>query len=160
LIFYDLTIDSTGDRFSKRAKDSATLSPAAVRVMRGLIGANGGEIPLDGLRHIRLQWTTDPARPGTALATFLSRKHPLTTSVLLTDSTSVDDARYAAKIVQGLLQKILRSLPGIEPGFDLLAVTERPVIATLVLPGLPHPDLPMVADMETCLAAAYFLTKD
>lgn len=47
-----------------------------------------------------------------------------------------------------------------EPGFDATAATERPLIATVVWPkpNVPRADLGMIADMETCLAAAFFLS--
>ena len=48
-----------------------------------------------------------------------------------------------------------------EPAFDLLAVAERPLLATLPIP-VPalalSPDMGVIADAETCLAAAFFLT--
>jgi hypothetical protein len=47
----------------------------------------------------------------------------------------------------------------VEPAFDMVAIAERPVLVTvpLPLPPQPHPDIGIIADAETCLAAAYFL---
>lgn len=60
--------------------------------------------------------------------------------------------------MQNLVLRLHRSSP-VEAGFDALAITERPAILTLILPSAAAAGpsaIGMIADMETCLAAAYF----
>jgi len=64
------------------------------------------------------------------------------------------------------LQRLLGRLfgaPGVEIGHDLLGAQERPLIASAVLPGglTTSPKLvEIVADAETCLAAAFFHSQE
>lgn len=155
MIFHDITIVA-GQRVSARQHESSSLVRAAVEVFRDMLERyrNGFErpIPIDNFRHIRLRWTSE--KTGAALATFWSGQVPLTTSALV--SSSEADRECLASL-HGMLLRLFHGSP-VEPGFDLLAVTERPLIASAVLPippSLRH-DMEVVADMETCMAAAFF----
>ena len=46
----------------------------------------------------------------------------------------------------------------VEPGFDLLSLSDRPLLVTVPVPLPPSPDLGTIAEAETCLAAAFFLS--
>jgi hypothetical protein len=157
LRFYDVTIDATGRRRSRRTRDSATIRPAAVEVFRDLIDRHGEDfrvpLPVKGLEHIELALT----RASTAaLATFWSHRAPVTTSVLVPGIDPDEDREMLAHL-QSLVVQLFGDSP-VEPGWDLLSITDRPLLATVPLPlPAPHPDIGTIADAETCLAAAFFL---
>ena len=159
LRFYDITIDATGNRRSRRTHDSATLRPAAIEVFRDLIERHGEDfrvgLPVGSLEHIELSLT----RAGsTALATFWSCGAPVRTSALVPGLDPGLDREVLAHF-QALVVRFVGDGP-IEPAFDLAAIADRPVLVTvpLPLPPLPHPDIGIIADAETCLAAAFFLS--
>lgn len=163
MIIHDVTIRPSGDLHSRREIDSAAVKPAAVAVCRQWIAAGGGqyprqrsETPLHRL-HLRL---SSPG-PGVAVATLSVGRviHvPVTTSVLLAADADPSAERQAVTAVQGMIRRIVSRTPGAEPGYDLAGVKERPLIASLIL--TPHADLAIVADIETCLAVAYFTGGD
>lgn len=159
MIYHDVTIAAMGERRSHRTHDTARLAPEAVEVFAGMLARHGPAffepIPIPAFAHLSLRWTA--ALPGVALATFGRGDHPYTTSVLLAGTNPADEPA-ALRTVQGLVNDLLRQLApaGTEPGYDLAGVRERPVIASVVLPSaVPGDDLQLIADMETCLAAAY-----
>jgi hypothetical protein len=159
LIFHDVTLDAAGNICSRRTHDSATLQPAAVEVFRDLFERHGEAfrvpLPVQGLEHIELSLT----RSGTtALATFSVGGAPVTTSALV-PGISAEDDREVLEQLQSLVVRFFGDSP-IEPGFDLLSLSDRPLLVTVPLP-LPLPPGPVrgiIAGAETCLAAAFFLS--
>jgi hypothetical protein len=158
MIFHAITIDAIGNRRSRRTHDSATIPPAAVEVFRALLERHGEDfrvpLPVAGLKHIKLAL----ARAGsTALATFWSRRAPVTTSALV-PGIDPDEDREVLAHLQALVVQFFGDSP-IEPAFDMAAIADRPVLVTvpLPLPPQPHPDIGIITNAETCLAAAYFL---
>jgi hypothetical protein len=156
LIFHDVTL-RFGSVASRRTHDSARLRPAAVEIFRDLIERHGEDfrvpLPVRGLEHIELALS----RAGSAaLATFWSRGAPVTTSALVPGKDAGDD-RQALEGLQSLGMMVFGDSPA-EPGFDLLTIPDRPLLATVLLPPQPHPDMGVIADAETCLAAAFFLS--
>ena len=156
LRFHAVTIDAARGLRSRRTHDSATLLPAAVEVFRDLIERHGEEfrvaLPVKGLEHIELDLT----RAGSAaLATFWSRGEPVTTSALA-PGLDADEDRLALEGLQSLILCFCGDSPA-EPGFDLLTIPDRPLLATVPIPAAPDPDMATIADAETCLAAAFFL---
>ena len=157
LIFHNVTLDAAGTIRSRRTHDSATPPPAAVEIFRDLFERHGENfrvpLPVEGLEHIELALT----RPGTtALATFWARGAPVTTSALLPGINPEDD-REVLELLQGLVVRFFDDSP-VEPGFDLLALSDRPLLVTVPVPLPPSPDLGTIAEAETCLAAAFFLS--
>ena len=160
MIFHDYTIRA-GSIHSRRVHDSARIQPDAVAIFRDLLlsslDAWKRPIPVPGLEHLNLQWT---AIESGAIATFSSRDTPLTLSALLTGQDS-DQEREILGLFQSTLVDIFHQTP-IEPGFDSLTIADRPVIlsAPIVYPVEMSrqfgSDYAIIADMETCLAAAYF----
>jgi len=159
LIFHNVTLDAAGTIRSRRTHDSATLRPAAVEIFRYLIERHGEgfrvPLPVEGLEHIELALT----RSGTtALATFWVAGAPVTTAAFLPGINPEDD-REVLELLQSLVVRFFDDSP-VEPGFDLLALSDRPLLVTVPLP-LPPPhglDMGMIADAETCLAVAFFLS--
>jgi hypothetical protein len=159
LIFHDVTLDAAGTIRSRRTHDSAQLLPADVEIFRDLFERHGEgfrvPLPVEGLEHIELALT----RSGTtALATFWVRSAPVTTSALLPGINPEDD-REVLKLLQSLVVQFFGDSPT-EPGFDLLALSDRPLLVTVPPPLPPPPGLDMgtIAEAETCLAAAFFLS--
>ena len=157
LIFHDVTLDAAGTIRSRRTHDSATLRPAAVEIFRDLFERHAEALPVplpvEGLEHIELALT----RSGTtALATFWVRSAPVTTSALLPGINPEDD-REVLELLQDLVVRFFDDSP-VEPGFDLLSLSDRPLLVTVPLPLPPRPDLGTIAEAETCLAAAFFLS--
>jgi hypothetical protein len=158
MTFHDITVNATGDIRSRRTHDSTRIEPAAVEVFRHLMGRHGEDfrmwLPVRGLEHLELGFT----RAGTAArATFWSRRAPVTTSALV-PGLDADDDRQALEGLQALVVRFFGGSSA-KPGFDLLAIPERPLLAMvpLPLPPQPHPDMGIIAHAETCLAAAFFL---
>lgn len=156
MIYHDLTVTLLGDRTSRRKHDSRRLVRGAVEVFRDLLDRHGDgfrePIPVAGLESIDLQWTSEPPHTA-AVATFWSGAVPVTTSALVSGRELAAD-KAALRGVQSLVVSLLP--PGIEPGFDLLTTRERPAIVSVPLPFADPATMGLVADMETCLAAAFF----
>lgn len=159
MLFHDVTI-VVGSTFSRRKHDSAGLKPAAVEVFRDLLERHGAAfrapLPVRGLKHIELQWTQE----GTAaLATFWSHGEPITMSAIVPGLVAEDDRQVLA-----MLQQLVMELHGnspLEPAFDVLKIADRPLLATLLIPRpFPHRDTAVIADAETCLAAAFLLSTE
>ena len=156
LIFHDVTLDAAGNIRSRRTHDGARLLPADVEIFRDLIERHGEDfyvgLPVKGREHVELSLT----RYGTAaLAAFWSRGEPVTTSALA-PGLDADEDRLALLGLQSLIHCLCGDSPA-EPGFDLLTIPDRPLLATVPIPAAPSPDLGAIADAETCLAAAFFL---
>ena len=159
LIFHNVTLDAAGTIRSRQTHDSATLRPAAVEIFRYLIERHGEgfrvPLPVEGLEHIELALT----RSGTtALATFWVAGAPVTTAAFLPGINPEDD-REVLELLQDLVVRFFDDSP-VEPGFDVLSLSDRPLLVTVPLP-LPIPpglDMGRIADAETCLAVAFFLS--
>lgn len=157
--FHDITVTGTGDRRSARQHESEELVPEAVAIFARLL-AQGGRtfrlpIPVDFASHLELHWTQES--DSTAMATFWRGQVPITHSVLLAGDDAVHE-RAVVDAAQRTIVGMLRGATDVEPGFDLRSIEERPVIVSIPLLGsVAHrDDLMLVADMETCLAAAFF----
>ena len=157
LIFHDVTLDAAGNIRSRRTHDSAQLLPADVEIFRDLFERHGGSfhvpLPVKGLEHIELALTRSGS---TALATFWVRDVPVTTAALI-PGIDPDEDHEILEQLQSLVVRFFDDSP-IEPGFDLLALSDRPLLVTVPLPLPPSPDLGTIAEAETCLAAAFFLS--
>lgn len=162
--FADYTITAVGEVRSRRRQYSERLEPRALQFFRDLLHGRDGfcePVPLPELAHIELRWTA-PIR-GVALATCIARGELATTSILLSgDAGRAEELRVLAMVQRELITSIVHPL-GVEPAFDALSIEERPVIASLVWPNpalgrspSAHEDLALIADMETCLGAAWF----
>ena len=96
-----------------------------------------------------------PRAGSAALATFWARGAPVNTSALVPGIDPSDD-RQALEGLQSLILCLCGDCPA-EPGFDLLTIPDRPLLATVPIPAAPSPDMGTIAEAETCLAAAFFL---
>jgi hypothetical protein len=167
--FEDYTIDAAGNRISHRRHYSEDLGREAMEFMARMLRAGGGfgaggfgaggwrrPLPHDEFVHVELHWTSES--DGAGLASFYARGQIVTTSALASGRDREAD-RAALKALQQCVLQVMRPA-GIEPVFDLMALPERPLLATVPWPAPPSPalreDLIVIADMETCLAAAYF----
>lgn len=160
MIFYSRTISLLGEPQALWTHDSDRLVQSAVEVFRPLVGLAGVKRwPVPGAwRGFEIEWTIEF---GAALVSFYFRGSGLTFAALLTGSSSGDCASLS------VLQKVVATFaPLFEiPTDDLTRYAERPLLLTIALPPVAplHFDpeasravLPIVADMEVCLAAAYF----
>jgi len=157
LIFHEVILDAAGTIRFRRTHDSAQLLPAAIEIFRDLIERHGEgfhvPLPIEGLEHIELALT----RSGSAaLASFWVRDAPVTTSALVPGLDPGEDREVLAQL-QSLVMHFVGDSP-VEPGFDLLSLPDRPLLATVPTPAPPSPDLGTIAEAETCLAAAFFLS--
>src|SRR5262249_7435023 len=129
LIFHEVTI-RFGSVAARRTHDSATLLPAAVELFRDLIERHGEDfcvpLPVKDLKHVELALS----RAGSAaLATFWNHGAPVTTLALVPGKNAGDD-RQALEGLQSLVMIFFGDSPT-EPGFDLLTIPDRPLLATL-----------------------------
>jgi hypothetical protein len=158
VLFHDITI-VIGSVHSRRTHDTAALVSGAVEFFRSFLDRSGPNfrepLPDRGLAHIELQWT----REGTAaVASFWSHGAPVTTSALAPGLDIRDDETVLRAVQELLVLRFHGDSPS-EPGFDLLRITQRPLLATMPIPvPMTSPaDMAMIADMEICLAAAFFM---
>lgn len=154
--FYDYTLIA-GGTLSRREHESSSLGRGAVEVFRDMLEKheNSFRAPVPMANRYILMLSSE--NTGVALATFLYREIPITTSVLLSGKNSRDEAK-AIEETQKMIVRMFQNT-GMEPGWDLREIQERPVIVSLILPSAMaagREAVGMVADMETCLAAAYF----
>lgn len=156
VIFHDITL-GVGGAVSCRRQDPAELQPGAVEVFRTMIERHGDcfRAPLPHAAFVRFELDLASKR-GAALALFLVDGELASTSALASGQDAEDDR----DVLQALQSRILVRFAGtsIEPAFDALAIAGRPVILSVPWPNpkVAPADLRIVADMETCLAAALF----
>lgn len=147
MIFHDYTLRADGQILSHREQDTAKIEPVAVEVFRSMLRAGPSftaAIPHPQFAHIQLIWT---AIGGNAMATFKSRGELVTSSVLLSGRDPAGEPM--------LLQHLDKMLAAMGGGPAGLQVTARPLIVSIPWPS-GSPDMGIIADMETCLAAAWF----
>jgi hypothetical protein len=151
MIFHDFTLAADGHIRSQRRHESGSLAVDAVAVFAGMLRTGGhcfrGAIPVPAFSDIELHWTQES--DDAAVATFLEDDAPVTTSALLKGVSSGADSD-ALIALQDLIQQLGRGVLG----HDVISIEERPAIVSV--PFAMSPRLPIIADMETCLAAAYF----
>jgi hypothetical protein len=132
---------------------------AAVELFRGmLVRSHGFKARVPRTTGYELSWNSSGLA---AIATFWYRLIPVTTSVLLAGGGPTAEEEVIREF-QGLVIRIHRDTP-VEPAWDLAGIVERPMIASLILPSAyaaGQEAVGMIADMETCLAAAYFLLQE
>jgi hypothetical protein len=156
--FHDITITADGKRYSQRQHEIDKLEPKAVDVFTTMI-ANAGRgfkvKPIDDrFPGFALTWATTTV-PGAAFATFFYNKDAVTSCVLLAGLDPKE--RKLLELAWCELQKGWGALLAVSE--EMLSIPERPVIVCcpafdFMVHG-PEP-LMLVADMETCLAAAFF----
>jgi hypothetical protein len=161
--FTDITVDVAGQQQSTRQHDTSRLESGVVAIFARMIREHGPcfdrPIPMPGLIYIRLRLTSTftSGPPTAALATFTTHgEMVITTSALL---AGIDD-QADGQVMRAFAETIMRGIhdTGIEPGFDADAFHERPAIIGVRWPNpkVDPADLELVADMATCLAAAFF----
>jgi hypothetical protein len=153
--FFDYTI-LAGSSHSRREHESTGLVREAVAVFARMLEQGGQHFksPVPPVPDFVLSVTRHRT---VALATFFHRGTPVTTSALVPGRDPDDDREVIAGL-QKMLTGMFHGTP-MEPGFDMAAIRERPAIfsAVLATAALAGPEATgMVADMETCLAAAFF----
>lgn len=147
MIFHDYTLRADGTIQSHREHNTRDLATPAVRMFSEMLAAGPQfrrPIPVPAFGHIDLHWT---AAGGNAMASFAASGALVTTSILLSGRSPAQEPELLAA-----LDSILASLGQSPAG---LVIAARPVLITIPLPVV-SPDVGLIADMETCLAAAYF----
>lgn len=141
MIFHDITLSLDGTIRSRRQQDTANLAPEAVRIFVEVVAedAVSGPIPVDGLRHVTLRWSR---APWGGIVSFCSRGEHVTSSMLMIDD-SADPIEH------------LESWVGRNGLYGALG-TQRPLIVSAPF-GIA--DIEVIADMETCFAAAAFMAR-
>lgn len=158
MIFHDFTVTAGRER-SHRIHDSVTLERHAVVVFARMLAQHGDDfrepVEQDGFELYQLQWTS--ARPGAAIATFWHRGVPITTSALVSGLDPSADLEVV-RSTHTLAVQMAQVSADAQPGQDLLCITERPAILSVILPSAVlagSEAIAMIADMETCLMAAF-----
>ena len=153
--FYDVTLTFGGSLFSMRQCDSSSVDRESVALFTRMFMTRERvdiTVPLP-VMDLSVHWTS--MKGTAAIASFLWRGIPVTTSALLSGIDLAED-----RIVAEALQELVLRLCGgtaFEPSFYLLNANERPLLATYIVPPLVTPRVvTTVSDAETCLAAAFF----
>ena len=131
------------------------LEPAAVAIFAAMLDRDNNFRNVVPLSNMQLYFTREG---GSALATFYASGHILlTTSVLLSGADPPQEEQRVLSHAQDMLYSLAVTAGARSVQTDLLTITARPVIASVVIGSLEaiH-DLHVAADMETCLAAAFF----
>lgn len=162
MIFHDVTLRA-GRVLSAREHDSRALLGEAVAVFRGMLS---GHVPGDfrrqvafqGCHYITLAWTCEEACPTVAFASFYAGGQCYTSSILLSGQAPHHE-RQIMDLFQDMIDDVFACLPE-GPGRDLEGIRHRPLIASVPFPAPIDEDgartMALIADMETCLAAAFF----
>jgi hypothetical protein len=150
MIVHDYTLMANSQIRSHRIHDTTALVGPAVDVFTRMF-ANGQHfckpIPQVEFEHIELLWTE---QNGNAMATFKSRRKPATTSILFSGKNREEESGFLSEVDEML------GVWGMPPAG--LTIVERPLLVSIPWPilDIPTDDLRGIADMETCLAAAFF----
>jgi len=108
---------------------------------------------LPGRPHLGYRWRSSAATAGIAT---LRSDNTLASMGLFASGITPDADRLTFAAFQ---RHLLRELPqeGIEPGFDLMRIEPRPIVATVTfLEPADKTDQLMIALADRCFAAAYF----
>ena len=108
-------------------------------------------VPSPGTAVIELEWTT---RDWVPLATFSANNVPISTSLLLFGADP-EWEREALGAFQQMIEEFCDRM-ALEPGRDVEGVSDRPAILSVPWPSEDHESVELVAEMETCLAGAFF----
>lgn len=104
-------------------------------------------------RHLSLRWRA--AAPTAGIAT-VRNKEQLASVSLLCSGLSPEADNLTLQAYQGHLSSELRDT-GVEPGFDLMGLKQRPLVATINFAGpSDQTDQLLVALADRCFGAAYF----
>src|SRR5262249_46516170 len=104
-----------------------------------------------------LTWTL--VGRGAAVATFSYLGLPVTTSALLGGVDPFAEADVTAQL-QAMIARLFAGAP-IEPDLGMAGITQRPAIASLLLPkayAAGRHAVALIADLETCLMGAFLET--
>jgi len=152
--FHDYTITADGALYSSRVQDTSAIEPLALAVFEELPHDSVKvliPLPWPGPRRITLDWFP----LGTAaVARFRVAGELATVCALVSGRDPQVDAGALAELERPVSE--FCQAAGLPPGRGILEASGRPALLALVVPTL-RPELPIIADMETCLAAAFFL---
>ena len=151
--FHDYTVSPTGKVSSCRLHDSADLAPEAVGVFAKMLEVSQefrAVVPLPGRARIELDWSSEGQVAG---ASFYADGRLLSTSLLLAGREHLETQVRAA--FQECIQAFCPNLAP-EACREWQAVKDRPVIFSVRCPTMDAESMELTADMETCLAAAFF----
>lgn len=164
--FWVADLSSTGEMLLKERYEYALLEqlPGAPDLISDLAGhlyrsPDGFEREL-AAGTIRFRWVA--CSPTCGIISFRLKDRPGPTGeplaafgVLLSGYDAADDA-VVCRAVQGRLVDELRDT-GFEPGFDLIGLKERPLLASFdCAPPVAPPQRATLALADRCFAAAYF----
>jgi hypothetical protein len=156
--FHVVTIDALGNLTERQVCDSRWLDRPAVSGIQRLLREFGRRfqqvVPVLGYRQLVLHWSQEG---NSAAAASLWVRGELARTCLLLSGQDDDTDREAQRAAQDMLTRSLVRGP-LEPGFDLLAVAERPVLACIPWPNpmVSRPAMELARQAACCLAAAFF----
>ena len=157
--FWDYTLALSGSIFASRVQESSALSAAAVEVFATMLDDTPPwrkPIPHSAASQFELQLTPYDEGEPEALFTFWrgpGKQRLITTGALLPGIDAGHDGVSIEQLQSTILQVSRRT--AIEPAFDAAKIARRPAVVSIPFPADPE-DIVLVADMETCLAAAWF----
>lgn len=171
--FHDYTLrpaQGKGKNYSYRKQGFKTLDQEAVTTFRVMLGEHAEKqhweapIPVEGCEHIMLKFTGCGSR--VALATFCVENLdselpeflwlPVTMNALLGGLPEDEEDEQVAMGQMGRMWLDTWGKHGVE--LPVPPHLRKPALATIILPGAElatKKDIQLIADMETCLAAAF-----
>jgi hypothetical protein len=157
MIFHEATLRQNGDLASEDAADTDTLHPDSLKVFRDFLSAHkrvgDWKATIPYVPDVAFSYTSE--EPGIAMATFWWSKSPVCTCLYL-DGRNPEHEQVAIKILQTITTTLHKL--GMEPGFDVLGLTKRPIaISVPIISDAPIDRIALVGEMSRLVGAAYFL---
>ena len=156
MIIHGFTISAFGHCAGKQTYDSTKLAVRALAYLTSLLESHGNDfqlnLPMRGVGEIELRLTSGHLSWG--LASFSAAGELLSTNVMLS-GINLEADKKALEMGQTALRNVCQAAGEPPPADDLLTILERPAVATIRWSTRDRKTMDLLADMETCFAAAF-----
>jgi hypothetical protein len=157
MIIHVFTISAFGHCASKQEWDSRKLAGKGLDHISGLLGNHGADfrlsIHLKGVGDVDVRMAAE--HPSSGTVSFLAGGELLATNVMVSGINEDADKR-ALEMGQVALRKVCEAAGQDAPGEDLIRILDRPAVASLRWSTREWRTLELLADLEICVAAAFF----
>jgi hypothetical protein len=157
MIIHAFTISAFGHCASKQEYDSRKLAGKGLDHISWFLSNHGADfcltIHLKGVGDVEVRMTAE--HPSSGTASFLAGGELLATNVMVSGINGDADKR-ALEMGQVALRKVCEAAGQEPPGEDLIRILERPAVASLRWSTRDRQTLDLLADLEICVAAAFF----
>lgn len=157
MIIHAFTISAFGHCASKLAHDSRKFAGKGLDHIAGFLDNHGADfrltIHLKGVGDVEVRMTSE--HPSNGTASFFADSELLATNVMVSGING-DADKVALEKGQVVLRKVCEAVGQGPPGEDLIGIVDRPAVASLRWSTRDWRTLELLADLEICVAAAFF----